>query len=154
MGWCASHTQPNGAGERERGGTLGAGGPKAHQRGAPPPPPLPWPPHLPIWRAAAPPRVGTLGVAPPPPPPIYSGGFWAVVRHSFPSPSAQPCSSSSSSLPVLGEALPGDLVSPSTPRRRAAGVLPQPLPPPCWIKVRETSPGCTCVERGGAVVRH
>ena len=54
----------------------------------------------------------------------------------------------------LGEALSGYLVSPSTPRRRAAGVLPQPLPPPCWIKVRETSPGCTCVERGGAVVRH
>ena len=22
---------------------------------------------------------------------------------------------------------------------------------PCWIKAWETSPGCTCVERGGAV---
>ena len=23
---------------------------------------------------------------------------------------------------------------------------------PCWIKAWETSPGCTCVERGGAVL--
>ena len=37
------------------------------------------------------------------------------------------------------------------PRRRAAGVLPQLLLSPCWIKKEETSPGCTCVERGGAV---
>ena len=37
------------------------------------------------------------------------------------------------------------------PRRRAAGVLPQLLLSPCWIKKEDTSPGCTCVERGGAV---
>ena len=37
------------------------------------------------------------------------------------------------------------------PCRRAAGVLPQLLLSPCWIKKEETSPGCTCVERGGAV---
>ena len=37
------------------------------------------------------------------------------------------------------------------PRRRAAGILPQLLLSPCWIKKEETSPGCTCVERGGAV---
>ena len=35
--------------------------------------------------------------------------------------------------------------------RRAAGALPQLLLSPCWIKKEETSPGCTCVERGGAV---
>ena len=29
--------------------------------------------------------------------------------------------------------------------------LHQPLLPPCWIKKEETSPGCTCVERGGVV---
>ena len=51
--------------EVERGGTLGAGGPKAHL-GVRHPLPLPWPPHLPSGGAAAPPRVGTLGVAPPP----------------------------------------------------------------------------------------
>ena len=37
------------------------------------------------------------------------------------------------------------------PRRRAAGALPQLLLSPCWIKKEETSPGCTCVELGGAV---
>ena len=37
------------------------------------------------------------------------------------------------------------------PRRRAAGVLPQLLLSPCSIKKEETSPGCTCVERGGTV---
>ena len=37
------------------------------------------------------------------------------------------------------------------PRRRAAGALPQLLLSPCWIKKEETSPGCTCAERGGAV---
>ncbi len=29
--------------------------------------------------------------------------------------------------------------------------LHQPLLSPCWIKKEETSPGCMCVERGGAV---
>ena len=29
--------------------------------------------------------------------------------------------------------------------------VPQPLPPPCWIKARETSSLRTCVEHGGAV---
>ena len=40
---------------------------------------------------------------------------------------------------------------PSPPRRRAAGFLRQLLLPPCWIKKEETSPSCTCVERGGTV---
>ena len=44
----------------------------------------------------------------------------------------------------------GELQAPP-PRRRAAGALPQLLLSPCWIKKEETSPGCTCVERGGAV---
>ena len=46
----------------------------------------------------------------------------------------------------------GELQAPP-PRRRAAGALPQLLLSPCWIKKEETSPGCTCVERGGTVVR-
>ena len=45
----------------------------------------------------------------------------------------------------------GELQAPP-PRRRAAGALPQLLLSPCWIKKEETSPGCTCVERGGTVV--
>ena len=44
----------------------------------------------------------------------------------------------------------GELQAPP-PRPRAAGALPQLLLPPCWIKKEETSPGCTCVERRGAV---
>ena len=46
----------------------------------------------------------------------------------------------------------GELQAPP-PCRRAAGDLPQLLLSPCWIKKEETSPGCTCVERGGTVVR-
>ena len=37
------------------------------------------------------------------------------------------------------------------PRRRVAETLTQLLLSPCWIKKEETSPGCTCVERGVAV---
>ena len=37
------------------------------------------------------------------------------------------------------------------PRHRAAGAPPQLLLSHCWIKKEETSLGCTCVERGGAV---
>ena len=32
------------------------------------------------------------------------------------------------------------------------GVFPNLSLSPCWIKAWETSPGCTCIERGGAVV--
>ena len=33
------------------------------------------------------------------------------------------------------------------------GVFPDLSLSPCWIKARETSSGCMCVERGGTVVR-
>ena len=52
---------------------------------------------------------------------------------------------------VLGEALRDCHAPPPPPRHRAIGVLPQLLLSPCWIKKEETSPGCTCVERGGAI---
>ena len=147
-------TQPIAQGREKGGANPRPGGPKAHQMVRHPLLPL-LAAAPPIWGAAAPPRVGTLGLAPPLPSPYIYRALLAIEIHGFSlSLSAQPCSSPSSSLPALGEALPGDLVSPPTPRRRVAGLLPQPLPPPCWIKVRETSPGCTCVERGGAVVRH
>ena len=45
--------------------------------------------------------------------------------------------------------------TPSPPRRRAAFgdfFLNLSLSP-CWIKARKTSPGRTCVERGGTIVR-
>ena len=85
-----------------------------------------------------------------PPPPLYIvGGSWEP--HPFPWRSPLPpqhlllCSSAWRS-PA------GELQAPP-PRHRAAGALPQLLLPPCWIKKEETSPGYTCVERGGAVVR-
>ena len=53
---------------------------------------------------------------------------------------------------VLGEALPENCHSTTTtPSCCCWSLLPQPLPPPCWIKAWETSPLRTCVERGGAV---
>ena len=60
---------------------------------------------------------------------------------------ALPLSNSTSSSVVLGEALPENCKL----HRRAAGALPQLLLSPCWIKKEETSLGCTCVERRGAV---
>ena len=53
---------------------------------------------------------------------------------------------------VLGKALPENCHSTTTtPSCCCWSLLPQPLPPPCWIKAWETSPLRTCVERGGAV---
>ena len=46
---------------------------------------------------------------------------------------------------------PAEIPQAPPPCRRAAGALPQLLLSPCWIKKEETSPGCMCVERGGAV---
>ena len=45
----------------------------------------------------------------------------------------------------------GEPRAPPPPCRRAAKALPQLLLSPCCIKKEETSPGCTCVEHGGAV---
>ena len=68
-----------------------------------------------------------------------------------PLPLAQPSPSrkSSSSPAVLGEALPGSRYF----HHHAVVLLDlhQLILPPCWIKKEETSPDCTCVERGGAV---
>ena len=54
---------------------------------------------------------------------------------------------------MLGEALPENH---ELHRHHAIvllldGVFPNLSLSPCWIKAWETSPGCTCVERGGAV---
>ena len=108
--------------------------------------PPPWPPATLGLR--------TLGHPTSSSPPIYSGGFLGAEHTSLLPPSVQPRLSYSSISVVLSEALSDHHAAPPPPRRRAAaGALPQPLLPPCWIKVLETSSGCTCVERGGTVVR-
>ena len=63
---------------------------------------------------------------------------------------ALPLPNTSSSSREAWRSSAGEPRAPLPPRRRAAGVLPQLLLSPCWIKKEETSPGCTCVERGGA----
>ena len=78
-----------------------------------------------------PPR-GTLGRSPLSPQPINRGEEGGQPHTSpwrSPSPSLHLLSSA-----VLIEALPEYHVAPPSPRRRAAGALPQPLLPPCWIK--------------------
>ena len=53
---------------------------------------------------------------------------------------------------VLGVALPENCHSTTTtPSCCCWSLLPQPLPPPCWIKKEETSLDCMCVKHGGAV---
>ena len=121
------------------GGTLKGGGA-----------PLAWgASHLPL--AAAPPtRWDLRGPSPLSLAPIYSGG---VGGQPYLSQGAAPLLPNTSPPPrVLGEALPENCHSTTTtPSCCCWSLLPQPLPPPCWIKAWETSPLRTCVERGGAV---
>ena len=68
--------------ERKGGANPRPGGPKAHQMVRHPSSPF-WPPHLPSGGAAAPPRVGTLGVAPPVPSPYIYRALLAIEKHGF-----------------------------------------------------------------------
>ena len=94
----------------------------------------------PLWKPRAP---------PPPPFPLY------IVREregSRTSSLAQP--SLLLHLLLLHSAWrspAGEPQTPPPPPRRAVGLLPQLILSPCWIKKEDTSPGCTCVEHGGAV---
>ena len=107
-------------------------------------PPPPWPP--------PPSRSHLEGPTPFPLLPINRGARGGLRQHI--QGAAPPLPNTSPPPRVLGEALPENCHSTTTtPSCCCWSLLPQPLPPPCWIKVRETSPGCTCVERGGAVVR-
>ena len=91
----------------------------------------------------------------PPPFLLYICGVLGAAIHKF-SPLVQPLSFSLHLLPpaLLSEAPPDHH---KLHHHHAAvlllELLPQPLLPPCWIKALEKSPGCTCVERGGTVVR-
>ena len=106
--------------------------------------PLAWGASFPSL-AAAPPLAGIWGAGPLSLSPIYSEGergkqhpppllHLLLLRSAWRSPTGEPR-------------------APSPPCRCAVRVLPQLLLCPCWINKEETSPGCTCVERGGAVVR-
>ena len=104
--------------------------------------------------AVAPLGVGTLKGAQPPPSPLYIlEDFGAANTGVLTSPWRSPAS--------LPPPLPRCLAKPC---RIATllhhhhpvvlmldGVFPNLSFSPCWIKAWETSPGCTCVERGGAV---
>ena len=85
-------------------------------------------------------------------PPYKYLRVFGLQHMSFSPLQAQPYLSPFSSPAVLGKAL---LENHELHHHHAIVLLldslPQPLPPPCWIKARETSPFRTCVERGGAV---
>ena len=119
-------------------GTLGG---QTLALGAPPPPISPWPPPLGVNPRAPPPLS----------PPYIKRGRGRAATHVR--ASALPSLSHEYLLPVFSawRSPAGIPPPPSPPRRRAAGFLRQLLLPPCWIKKEETSPSCTCEERGGTV---
>ena len=106
-----------------------------------------------IWGCRHPWGGNPRGGAAPSPPPINSGGFGAA-QNTRTSPSWR----SPTSLP---SPLPWCLAKPCwittlLHHHHAVvllldGVFLNLSLSPCWIKAWETSPGCTCVERGGAV---
>ena len=92
------------------------------------------------------------GSAPLAPSPINRGVRGGLQHHI--QGAAPPLPNTSPPPRKLGEALPENCHSTTTtPSCCCWSLLPQPLPPPCWIKAWETSLGCTCVEHGGTVVR-
>ena len=136
MGWAPN---PPRAHAPRVGGNLGGGAPLAWGASLPPWPPTP---SRSIWRGPSP-----LFLAP-----INRGVEGGLPHHI--QGAAPPLPNTSPPPRELGEALPENCHSiTATPSCCCWSPLPQPLPPPCWIKVQETSPGCTCVERGGTVVR-
>ena len=95
-------------------------------------------------------RLHLLGPAPLPLGSLYIVGKEGLSIHAF--GASLSLSNTSSSSIELGEALPEYCSSTTTTSSCCCwNPLPQPLPPPCCIKARETSPFRTCVEREGAV---
>ena len=111
---------------------------KAHLVGASPLSPS-WPP--PPW------EIGSPRAAPPGG--LYKGGQGGGQPH--PVSWHLPPPATPRPPPVVAWRSPPRVLLHPPPHRHAAGDLPQLLLSPCWIKKEETSPGCTCVERGGAV---
>ena len=118
-------------------------------------PPLlsPWPHPRWVLGAAATPGEGTLDGGAAPPPPLYIVWVLGLPTHEFDLSLVQPYLSFCSYLAVLGEAL---LITMLLHHHHAVvmlldGVFPNLSLSPCWIKAWETSPGSTCVERGGVV---
>ena len=113
-----------------------------------------WPP--PRWDlgAAATPREGTLGGGAAPPLPLYILEVLEAPRDTSSSPSWR---SPTPLPPHLLRCLAKPCWSTTLLHHHHAivllldGVFLNLSLSPCWIKAWETSPGCTCVERGGAV---
>ena len=135
---------------------LGASPPRAHaprvwgnpKGGAPP---LPWGARQPPW-PPPPPHIGSEGAGPPLPCPYIYVGVGGQPHHMFwRSPPPLP------STPPLSRCLAKPCRIATLLRHHHAvvllldGVFLNLSISPCWIKSWETSPGCTCVERGGAV---
>jgi hypothetical protein len=148
VGWCAPPQGPKAP--RVWGGgappCLGGKFPPLHPLAAPLDGIYGWPP---------PPRGGNLGGGAAPSPPIYSGGIGAAQHMSFFSCWRSPTSLS----PHISRCLAKPCWTTTLLHHHHAIVLlldevfPNLSLSPCWIKARETSSGCTCVEREGAVVR-
>ena len=103
---------------------------------------------------AATPRGGNLGGGAAPSHPIYSGGIGAAHHMSFFSCWRSPTSLS----PHISRCLAKPCWTTTLLHHHHAivllldGVFLNLSLSPCWIKAWETSPGCTCVERGGTVL--
>ena len=116
---------------------------------------LPWPHPRWVLGAAATPRDGTLDGGTTLPLPLYILGGFGAAKHRRSAPSWR---SPTSLPPRLSRCLAKPCWSATLlPHHHAVvllldGVFPNLSLSPCWIKARETSSGCTCVEHGGAVV--
>ena len=106
--------------------------------------------------AAAPLGVGTLEGAQPPPSPLY---ILEVLGLPETRVSTSPWRSPTSLSPCLSRCLAKPCRIATLLHHHHAvvllldGVFPNLSLSPCWIKAWETSPGCTCVEHGGTVLR-
>ena len=114
---------------------------------------MPWGARQPPW-PPPPPQIGSEGAGPPLPCPyIYVGGGRAAAPKFWRSPPPLPCP------PPLPRCLAKPCRIATLLHHHHAvvllldGVFPNLSLSPCWIKAWETSSGCTCVERGGVIVR-
>ena len=118
-------------------------------------PPLPpWPPPLDGIGGSCTPWGGNPRGGAPPPSPLYIlEGFWGCQQMSFTSPRRSPTSLPSPLSRCLAKPC---RIATLLHHHHAVvllldGVFLNLSLSPCWIKAWETSSGCTCVERVGAV---